>query len=150
MWLWDKDIQKRTSETDVLSLFSDKKKPHPNLDGVLIWRSRRDLNPRYPFGVHTISSRARYDHFDTAPYLVAVPDSFDIIHRFFQFVKHNFRLFQIIFLLESPVQSDPVSRPNMPLPAGECKQKASPASVAQIRHWWPRVVPEGKSVGSPG
>ena len=31
------------------------------------WRSRRDLNPRYPFGVHTISSRARYDHFDTAP-----------------------------------------------------------------------------------
>ena len=35
----------------------------------LFWRSRRDLNPRYPFGVHTISSRARYDHFDTAPYL---------------------------------------------------------------------------------
>ena len=36
----------------------------------IFWRSRRDLNPRYPFGVHTISSRARYDHFDTAPYLV--------------------------------------------------------------------------------
>ena len=34
---------------------------------VFSWRSRRDLNPRYPFGVHTISSRARYDHFDTAP-----------------------------------------------------------------------------------
>ena len=33
------------------------------------WRSRRDLNPRYPFGVHTISSRARYDHFDTAPWV---------------------------------------------------------------------------------
>ena len=33
----------------------------------VFWRSRRDLNPRYPFGVHTISSRARYDHFDTAP-----------------------------------------------------------------------------------
>ena len=44
-------------------------KQHPILtDGVLFfWRSRRDLNPRYPFGVHTISSRARYDHFDTAP-----------------------------------------------------------------------------------
>ena len=27
------------------------------------------MNPRYPFGVHTISSRARYDHFDTAPWL---------------------------------------------------------------------------------
>ena len=35
--------------------------------GSFLWRSRRDLNPRYPFGVHTISSRARYDHFDTAP-----------------------------------------------------------------------------------
>ena len=39
---------------------------------VDLWRSRRDLNPRYPFGVHTISSRARYDHFDTAPYSVAL------------------------------------------------------------------------------
>ena len=38
--------------------------------GVQLWRSRRDLNPRYPFGVHTISSRARYDHFDTAPNMV--------------------------------------------------------------------------------
>ena len=37
-----------------------------------LWRSRRDLNPRYPFGVHTISSRARYDHFDTAPCFVFV------------------------------------------------------------------------------
>ena len=38
------------------------------MDGdCFFWRSRRDLNPRYPFGVHTISSRARYDHFDTAP-----------------------------------------------------------------------------------
>ena len=36
---------------------------------LFIWRSRRDLNPRYPFGVHTISSRARYDHFDTAPWV---------------------------------------------------------------------------------
>ena len=55
------------------------------------------MNPRYPFGVHTISSRARYDHFDTAPYVVTVADSFDIIHRFFQFVKNFFRLFEIIF-----------------------------------------------------
>ena len=40
--------------------------------GCSFWRSRRDLNPRYPFGVHTISSRARYDHFDTAPWLSAI------------------------------------------------------------------------------
>ena len=31
------------------------------------WRSRRDSNPRYAFDVHTISSRARYDLFDTTP-----------------------------------------------------------------------------------
>ena len=43
--------------------------PHPKGWGFILWRSRRDLNPRYPFGVHTISSRARYDHFDTAPWL---------------------------------------------------------------------------------
>ena len=48
--------------------FIKKKKPI-QMDGFSFWRSRRDLNPRYPFGVHTISSRARYDHFDTAPYV---------------------------------------------------------------------------------
>ena len=53
-----------------------------------IWRSRRDLNPRYPFGVHTISSRARYDHFDTAPCGVAI-DLFIITHRH-RFVKNFF------------------------------------------------------------
>ena len=43
------------------------KPPSIGMGVWFIWRSRRDLNPRYPFGVHTISSRARYDHFDTAP-----------------------------------------------------------------------------------
>ena len=46
-----------------------KTNPHPDGWGFVLWRSRRDLNPRYPFGVHTISSRARYDHFDTAPWV---------------------------------------------------------------------------------
>ena len=46
--------------------FIKKKNPSKRM-GFSFWRSRRDLNPRYPFGVHTISSRARYDHFDTAP-----------------------------------------------------------------------------------
>ena len=54
-----------------------------------LWRSRRDLNPRYPFGVHTISSRARYDHFDTAP-CGCLSDSFHIVPRFDGFVKHYF------------------------------------------------------------
>lgn len=35
------------------------------------WRSGRDSNPRTAFGRHTISSRARYDHFDTTAYLNA-------------------------------------------------------------------------------
>ena len=34
------------------------------------WRSGRDSNPRYAFDVHTISSRARYDRFDTTPYAI--------------------------------------------------------------------------------
>ena len=34
---------------------------------VLIWRSRRDSNPRSRLRDYSISSRARYDHFDTAP-----------------------------------------------------------------------------------
>ena len=46
-----------------------KKEAHPYGCASFFWRSRRDLNPRYPFGVHTISSRARYDHFDTAPWV---------------------------------------------------------------------------------
>ena len=32
------------------------------------WRSGRDLNPRAAFDGNTISSRARYDHFDTTAY----------------------------------------------------------------------------------
>ena len=54
---------------------------------VFSWRSRRDLNPRYPFGVHTISSRARYDHFDTAPYSVSVAIDLHIITQRLPFVK---------------------------------------------------------------
>ena len=54
--------------------FSGIEKVHRNSIKITVdlWRSRRDLNPRYPFGVHTISSRARYDHFDTAPYSVVL------------------------------------------------------------------------------
>ncbi len=32
-----------------------------------LWRSGRDSNPRTAFDRHTISSRARYDRFDTTP-----------------------------------------------------------------------------------
>ena len=39
--------------------------------GDFLWRSGRDLNPRAAFDDNTISSRARYDHFDTTAYLNA-------------------------------------------------------------------------------
>ena len=42
------------------------------LPGSSRWRSRRDSNPRYAHHVHTISNRARYGHFDTAPYLLGL------------------------------------------------------------------------------
>ena len=45
---------------------------------VDLWRSRRDSNPRAAFDDYTISSRARYDLFDTTPYIVhreTVPQS---------------------------------------------------------------------------
>ena len=34
---------------------------------VVFWRRRRDLNPRYPFGVYTISNRARSASYATSP-----------------------------------------------------------------------------------
>ena len=34
---------------------------------VFLWRRRRDLNPRYPFGVYTISNRARSASYATSP-----------------------------------------------------------------------------------
>ena len=36
-------------------------------DEFLFWRRRRDLNPRYPFGVYTISNRARSASYATSP-----------------------------------------------------------------------------------
>ena len=35
-----------------------------------IWRRWRDSNPRAAHHGYTISSRARYDHFDTSPYKI--------------------------------------------------------------------------------
>ena len=35
------------------------------------WRRRWDSNPRDPCGSKLISSRSRYDHFDTSPYMTA-------------------------------------------------------------------------------
>ena len=55
------------------------------------WRRRRDLNPRYPFGVYTISNRARSASYATSPYALpascCLADSFCIIQQDVPFVK---------------------------------------------------------------
>ena len=45
----------------------DIKKTHTEWCGSFLWRRRRDLNPRYPFGVYTISNRARSASYATSP-----------------------------------------------------------------------------------
>ena len=54
--------------------FHQNKKAHLSVC-FLFWRSRRDSNSRAAFGDYTISSRARYDHFDTTPYSLALNNS---------------------------------------------------------------------------
>ena len=67
---------------------------------LLFWRSRRDSNPRAAFDGYTISSRARYDHFDTTPYSIdsgpigpALNYSTDDYTRVLDKVKRKFPLF---------------------------------------------------------
>ena len=52
----------------LLTLRDAKMKSSPQRVSFSFWRSGRDSNPRAAFGRHTISSRARYDHFDTTAY----------------------------------------------------------------------------------
>ena len=49
--------------------------------GVIFWRRRRDLNPRYPFGVYTISNRARSASYATSPWRSAPADLHIILHE---------------------------------------------------------------------
>ena len=46
-------------------LFAQKKKRRKAFASGAFWRSGRDSNPRAAFDDNTISSRARYDLFDT-------------------------------------------------------------------------------------
>ena len=54
--------------------------------GDFLWRSGRDLNPRAAFDDNTISSRARYDHFDTTAYSCC-DNSIDYYSKFSGIVK---------------------------------------------------------------
>ena len=59
---------------------------------VIIWRRRRDLNPRYPFGVYTISNRARSASYATSPCVGFVASPLIIQHRS-EFVNPHFYFF---------------------------------------------------------
>ena len=69
----------RTAENRVVFLVDIKKKKSRNPHGYWIfqWRKRWDSNPRAREG-YLISSQARYDHFDTLPYMLTrhFPDVF--------------------------------------------------------------------------
>ena len=71
-----------------LLLVSTKNKNHP-IGWFCFWRSRRDSNPRAAFGDYTISSRARYDHFDTTPYSLGLCDSIDYYTKDSPLVKNK-------------------------------------------------------------
>ena len=69
------ELLKTEKQRDILSyitlqFFPFKKVPlehYPKVEGYFLWRRRRDLNPRYPFGVYTISNRARSASYATSP-----------------------------------------------------------------------------------
>ena len=74
------------------SLFGEKTKD-TRMSVLCFWRRRRDLNPRYPFGVYTISNRARSASYATSPCASALAD-LHIIHHDPLFVKHYFSFFE--------------------------------------------------------
>ena len=86
--------RRRQQSTGLLYLYRFKsrekvKKNTTRLGGVF-WRRRRDLNPRYPFGVYTISNRARSASYATSPYAVV---SLDILQQKTKFVNPYFPVF---------------------------------------------------------
>ena len=56
----------RPASSNPFSFSAIKKNPN-RMVGAFLWRRRRDLNPRYPFGVYTISNRARSASYATSP-----------------------------------------------------------------------------------
>ena len=59
--------------------------------GNSLWRSGRDSNPRAAFDDNTISSRARYDLFDTTAYSICWQTAWTIIPKIPGLSRWNFR-----------------------------------------------------------
>ena len=71
--------------------------------GPFFWRSGRDLNPRAAFDGNTISSRARYDHFDTTAYAILLRNSRCYYTKSTPLVKHLSPFFKRKFLCAAKV-----------------------------------------------
>ena len=98
-----------------------KKRTHPIKGCVFFWRRRRDLNPRYPFGVYTISNRARSASYATSPNR--------LLRSQLEYNTAKGEICQALFLTNPPTFSDSLSgrtgcctaaRRNRGLPAAAC------------------------------
>ena len=89
----------QTSTPDI-SLKSKKKPGILNEYRVFsFWRRRRDLNPRYPFGVYTISNRARSASYATSPCCDRYCSQLEYITLFDSICQYLFSVFsQFIFI----------------------------------------------------
>ena len=63
----------------------------------LLWRSGRDSNPRAAFDDNTISSRARYDLFDTTAYSLSLTNSMDYYTKIPRDVKLIFPVLPFVW-----------------------------------------------------
>ena len=63
------------------------------MQGCFVWRRWWDLNPRAPHQDNTISNRARYDHFDTSPYLKSTVLLYHVFLKKQVFLEKIFNLF---------------------------------------------------------
>ena len=80
--------------------FLDKKETTSLWMWFFLWRRRRDLNPRYPFGVYTISNRARSASYATSPCCDRYCSQLEYITLFDSICQYLFSVFSFfIFIL---------------------------------------------------
>ena len=77
-----------------IMLFAQKKKRRKAFASGAFWRSGRDSNPRAAFDDNTISSRARYDLFDTTAYSFFAANSKIYYTKFLMLVNTYFAISQ--------------------------------------------------------
>ena len=74
-----------------------------------LWRSGRDSNPRAAFDDNTISSRARYDLFDTTAYSLFAVNSKIYYTKFLALVNTYFPKSERIYEQDVPENTLPIN-----------------------------------------